>query len=182
MLTDSTAVKNRSSNSIADDLGEFFEPGNPGDPVRVKTWYLFIAEAFKLHDGIVAKPLRQLLPLYKLDPTSQPFENALEQWIRLFNFQELLIVKNENISANELLSRLAVEILGHWARHPRAAKRHEMPPRPATWTWAGSREEELSKITFSNPDLAIQGRTTIEVRTSHHGRIQALASRPAQRN
>jgi hypothetical protein len=142
-------TRQSTSNSIADDLGEFYEPGNPGNPVRVKAWYLFVAEAFKLKDGIVATALRKLLPLYKQDPTSQPFDKALEQWIRLFNLPEFLIVQNENISANDLLSRLAVEILGHWARHPRAAKRCEMPPRPATWTWAESREAELSKVKFA---------------------------------
>jgi hypothetical protein len=148
MRAERPVSRRSTSKNIADDLGEFYEPANPGNPVQVKTWYLFIAESFKPKNGIVATTLRRLLPLYKQDPTSQPFDKALEQWIRLFNFPELLIVKNEDISANELLSRLAVDILGHWARHARAAKRCEMPPRPATWTWAGSHEEELSKITF----------------------------------
>ena len=108
-----------------------------------------------------------MLPLYKQDRTSQPFDKALKQWIRLFNFSEFLIVQNQDISANELLSRLACEILGHWARHARAAKRYEMPPRAATWTWAGSRHEELSKIRFPIPiwRFTVEKRWEFERRT-----------------
>jgi len=161
------ATRRSASNSIADDLGEFYEPGNPGNAVQVKTWYLFVAEAFKLKGGMVATTLRELLPLYKQDPTSLPFDKALGQWIRLFNFPEFLIVQNENISANELLSRLAVQILGHWARHARAAERYAMPPRPATWTWAGARHEEELSITFPTQPwrFRVEKRSDFERRT-----------------
>jgi hypothetical protein len=175
------------SKNIADDLGEFYESAIPGNPVRVKTWYLFIAEAFKLKDGIVARTLSELLPLYKQDRTGQPFDKALEQWIRLFNFPEFLIVRNENISVNELLSRLAVEILGHWARHPGAARRCEMPARPAAWTWAESSEEELSKITFPTQTWRFkvekrrefERRTTEELKLSLADRLDEIETRIA---
>ena len=66
-----------------------------------------------------------------------------------------------------MASDRSVSTKGHWARHPSAAKRCEMPARPAIWTWAGSREEELSKIRFPIPiwRFTVEKRREFERRT-----------------
>src|SRR6266478_591117 len=131
MRAERPVTRRSTANNIADDLGEFYEPGDPGNPVRLKTWYLFIAEVFKLKDSIIARSLRKLVPLYKQDPTSDVIDKAIDQWIQLFHFPIPLIMTGTNICVSEFLFRLAIEILRYWARNERAAKRFEVPPRPA---------------------------------------------------
>jgi hypothetical protein len=166
-------TRRSTASSIADDLGEFYEPGDPGNPVRLKTWYLFIAEVFKLKDTIIAGSLRKLVPLYKQDPTSDVIDKAIDQWIQLFHFPIQLIMTGANICVSEFLVRLAIEILRYWARNARAAKRFEVPPRPATWTWGKPSEEQLSTIRFP----AQAWRFRVEKRTEFERRAAAEQKR-----
>ena len=143
----SRVAGDRSRKSTADSIGAFYEPADSRNAVRLEMWRLFIAETFKINNDI-ARTLRKLLPIYKQDSTSPAVDEAINNWIRLFNFPPSLVMKGENIFIGEFLSRLAAEILRYWSRNERAAKRFEVPPRPATWTWGNTREEELSTITF----------------------------------
>jgi hypothetical protein len=160
-------TRRSTTNSVADGLGEFYEPGDPGNPVRLRTWYLFIAEVFKLKDSIFAESLRKLVPLYKQNPTSDAIDKAIDRWIQLFRFPKQLIITDTNICVGEFLFRLVIEILRYWARHEGAAKRFQVPPRPATWTWGKPSEEKLSTIRFPETKwrFRVETRTEFERRT-----------------
>ena len=165
------------SQSSADTIGEFYEPANARNAVRLEMWRLFVAEGFKINTAL-GSTLRGLLPRYTQDLASPALDKAINQWIQLFNFPASLIIEGERIFVSEFLSRLAIEILRYWARNERAAKHFAVPPRPAMWTWVNAREEELSTITFPPVTwrFRVEKRNEFERRTAEEQK-QFLAER-----